>query len=78
MDPGDGVPLGLRWSDELMLVAPWGQVTCRASQWMLKAAWGRAGSWPAPRLAWVVSAPAGPSRVIPWSSGAARMWPALT
>ena len=23
-----GVPLGLRWSDQLMLTAPWGQVTC--------------------------------------------------
>jgi hypothetical protein len=73
-----GMPLGLRWSDQLMLVAPWGQVTFLASQSMRKADWARSGSWPLSRGPWVVSAPTGPTRVIPWSSRAARMLRALT
>ena len=58
-----GVPLGLRWSDQLTLTAPWGQVTVRASQSMRNAACGRAAACPALlRRVWWVSAPTGPEQ----------------
>ena len=78
VDPGNGGAVGFALAGPADADRSLGQVTFRASQSIRKAACGRAGACPALlRRVWWVSAPTGPSRVMPWSLRAARIWPAL-